>query len=189
MTSVMSQPLTYDDLLEMLARAEADGYRYEIIDGDMLVSPVPAKKHQRLAYLFTRLVGDAVDARGLGHVYFAPVDVRLGPHDIVQPDVIFIRQDRLHIYQPGGVVEGPSDLVVEIVSPSSRTRDTVKKLKLYAWAGVPEHWLTDPEDRTFRLFVLRNGRYEELTAIDGVFSSTVIPGLRIDPAARFADLD
>ena len=189
MTTVMSPALTYDDLLEMLAAEEDDGYRYEIIDGDLFVSPAPAEKHQRLAYLLTRLVGDAVDAKKLGRVYFAPVDVRLGPHDIVQPDLIFIRQDRLHMYQPSGVVEGPPGLVVEIVSPSSRKRDMVKKLKLYAWAGVPEYWLTDPEARTFRLFAFRNGRYEEHAPVDGVFVSTVILGLTIDPAALFAGLD
>jgi len=100
----------------------------------------------------------------LGRIYFAPVDVRLSPHDIVQPDILFIRRDRLASYQPGGVVEGAPDLVVEIATPTSRLQDDGPKKALYARAGVREYWLVDPAAGGLRVFVQneRGDRFGEL---------------------------
>ncbi len=117
------------------------------------------------------------------------MDVRLSPHNVVEPDLLFIRQDRLGIYGSTGPVEGPPDLVVEIISPSSRIVDRTRKAALYADAGVPEYWVVDPEERQFQLLVLADGRYEALDADDGRFHSNAIPGLIVDPAALFAGLE
>ena len=183
MTGVMSRPLTYDDLCQM----PADGNRYEIIDGGLLVSPTPSRKHQKLSGWLHLLVGPHVRANGMGEVYYAPVDVRLGPNDIVQPDLLFIRRDRLDIYR-NNPVEGPPDLVVEIPSPSNRSDDLVRKAGLYERAGVREYWVADPEEPSLRIFVLRNGRYDEILPANGFLRSTVLPDLVIDLAALFADL-
>jgi Uma2 family endonuclease len=183
--SVRTRRLTYDDLL----RTPDDGNRYEIIDGEVLVSPSPGRYHQRLVYLLTRLVGDKVDADRWGQLFSGPVDVRLGPHNIVVPDLLYIRQDRLSIFTPR-LVEGPPDLIIEVASPSTKKIDGGDKMALYAHAGVPEYWLPDPETRTFRMSVLQaNGMYHDAEPVDGRFHSTVIDGLVIDPAALFADFD
>ena len=116
------------------------------------------------------------------------MDVRLSPHDVVQPDLLFIRRERLHLYQASGVVDGPPDLVVEILSPSSRSIDLIRKPALYARGGVPEYWQADPDRRTLRIFVLRHGLYDEVLPENGPLRSTVLPGSVIDPTALFANL-
>lgn len=182
--STIARPLTYDDLLT----TPDDGNRYEIINGVLFVSPSPTRDHQRLVYLLSRLIGDVVDPDRLGQVFPGPVDVRLGVHTIVVPDLVYLRTDRLHIYGKR-VVEGPPDLVIEIASPSTQNRDNVDKMAAFAEAGVPEYWLPDPETHTFRMVVLRNGVYQDVEPVDGRYHSSVIAGLIVDPVALFAGLD
>lgn len=132
--SLLTRPLTYDDLLPM----PKDGKRYEIIGGELHVAAAPSRKHQdALADVFESLRA-WVRPRRLGKVYFAPVDVRISPTDIVEPDILFIRQDRLHIVE-ANTVEGAPDLIVEVLSPSTRDLDLVRKAALYANAGVEEY--------------------------------------------------
>jgi Uma2 family endonuclease len=183
--SLLARPLTYADLCEL----PDDSNRYEIIGGELIVSPSPNRSHQTVAYRLTQLIGDYVDARQLGQLFFAPVDVRLSAHNVVEPDLLFIRQDRLGIYGPTGPVEGPPDLIVEIISPSSKIMDRIRKAALYADSGVPEYWLVDPEKRDFQLLTLEQGQYEPAEAVDGRFHSTVIPGLVVDPTTLFAGVD
>lgn len=179
---VQPRLLTYDDLLRM----PEDGNRYEIVGGELIVSPAPALIHQRCSYLLTRLIGDYVDSRQLGHVYFAPVDVRLSPHNVVEPDVLFIRKDRLATYLNLAAVLGPPDLVVEIISPSSQKTDPGRKYDLYAASGIPEYWIVDPMTQRFQMFLLRGDHYEVQAEVDGRLASEILPGLVVDLAALFA---
>ncbi len=183
--STSTHLLTYDDL----CRIPDDGKRYEIIGGELLVSPSPVRAHQELLSFLHLVVGNYVRQHHLGRLYFAPVDVRLSPRDVVQPDLLFIRHDRLDIYHARGDVQGPPDLVVEIVSPSSVETDPGRKFDLYAASGVSEYWLADPATRRFQLFVLREGRYTESAPVAGRLHSTVIAGLVLDPAELFAGID
>jgi len=115
-------------------------------------------------------------------------DLCLSPHDIVEPDLLFIRQDRLHIYKARGDVQGTPDSVVEIISPSSRKTDPGAKLNLYARSGIREYWLADPNTRRFQQFVLDEGRYAERAPVGGRVHSVVIDGLSFDPADLLADI-
>lgn len=167
---------------------EDDGKRYEIIAGELIVSAAPIREHQTLAYRFTLLFGHQVDDRDLGRVYFAPVDVKFTDEDIVEPDVLFIRKDRLHLYR-GNTMYGAPDIVLEIHSPSSKNRDKRDKFRLYEKGGVPEYWQADPIGRTLAIFWLNAaGQYEQIEPVNGVFRSRVLPELAIDVAALFADL-
>ena len=177
-------PLTFEDLLQ----TPDDGNRYEIIDGELIVSPAPSRIHQMFLGRLHLVVGSHVKLNKLGEVYFAPVDVQLFPHDIVQPDLLFIRSDRIDIYRDNPV-QGPPDLVVEVISPTSRVRDMVRKARIYAAAGVPEYWMPDPVERRFGMQVLRDGRYEEVAPEGGKLRSTVLPELVLDLDTLFADLD
>ena len=181
----LERPLTYDDLLAM----PDDLNHYEIINGVLLVSPAPNRAHQLTSIRLFRVLDAFTERHGLGDICYAPVDVRLTPFSVVEPDLLFIRTERLAIYTEKGVVEGPPDLVVEIVSPSSTRIDAIDKAALYASAGVPEYWLTNPETKTFRLLILgSDGTYHDAEAADGRFQSTVIPGLVIDPEEIFRGL-
>jgi Uma2 family endonuclease len=184
MAMELARPLTYDDL----PQTADDGSRYEIIGGELLVSPSPTTQHQRLVFLLARIIADFVDEHRLGMVLPGPVDVRLGVHTVVVPDLLFVRTERLEIIK-SAFVEGAPDLIVEVASPSTRGRDAVQKAAAYAEAGVPEYWLPDPETRTFRMLVLHDGVYRDAEPVDGRFHSTVIDGLALDPDSLFADLD
>jgi len=180
--SLLARPLTYEDLKEI----PPDGNRYEIIDGELVVSAAPNRKHQRWSGSLFDLLRDREKA-GLGEAYHAPVDVQLfpdRPQPIVQPDLIFIRTGRLHIFGPDLVVGAP-DLVVEILSPSSRTMDLTRKAQLYAEAGVPEYWVADPDEPSLRAYALRDGEYRENPAEAGLLRSGIVPGLVVDLAALF----
>jgi Uma2 family endonuclease len=182
--------LTYDDL----CRTPDDGQRYEIIGGELIVLPAPNLAHQEFSINLIYVLDGYVRRHRLGRLYHAPVDVRLSPHDIVEPDLLFIRQDRLDICKSRRYVQGPPDLVVEIISPSSRKTDPGAKFDLYARSGIREYWLADPMKRRFQQFVLEGlegleqGRYEERALVDGRLHSAVIDGLAFDPAALFADI-
>src|SRR5579883_540461 len=119
--------LTYEDLLE----TPDDGKRYEIIDGVLYVSPSPSRVHQRLLLKLITLLAGWVEEHDLGEVFLSPFDVLLGIHDIVIPDIVYVSKERLGIVDEANV-KGPPDLVVEIISPTSRRRDTVLKMQRYA---------------------------------------------------------
>jgi Uma2 family endonuclease len=174
---------TYEDLQKM----PDDGRRYELIGGVIVVSPSPNQAHQELAWRLSVEIQAVVRANNLGRAYFAPFDVRISPHDVVQPDLLFVSRDRLGIMRDN-YVDGAPDLVVEILSPSTRTRDEGEKLALYAAAGVREYWLVDPQDKTFRALALDADRYQLITAEGSVVGSRVLEGLKIDVSALFADL-
>ncbi|MGH2559520.1 MAG: Uma2 family endonuclease [Thermomicrobiales bacterium] len=180
--SVAIRPLTYDTLLEM----PDDGNKYEIIGGELFVTAAPAEPHQWASIRLVSKLHVHVDSNGLGQVYHAPVDVRLAPHDIVQPDIIFISRERQYLYQ-GSVFEGPPELVIEIFSPSTRKRDETIKLAMYARAGVQEYWMVDTDARSITMYVLsQDGGYQRIESVGGIVRSTVVPGFEIDVNAFFA---
>ena len=180
------RPLTYDDLLEM----PDDGQRYEIIDGELIVSPAPIANHQRVLKRLVRVFDDFANETGRGEVFFAPFDVQLGYHDIVEPDLVFIAAEQGRVPGQDHKFEGSPVLVVEVISPSSGQTDRVKKMALYARSGVLEYWIADPEQRTLVLNVLEGQTYVPVAEdTEGLFVSRALPGLRVDPTAIFAALE
>jgi Uma2 family endonuclease len=181
--SLALHAFTYDDL----ADTPDDGNRYEIINGELLVSPSPSVKHQRLVgRLFVEFTG-FVTANDLGEVFVAPLDVIFSPYNVVQPDLFFLSRSRL----PGmaaRVITGAPDLAVEILSPHSRLIDLVRKKALYATAGVQEYWAVDSRHRAISVFTLVNDQYEPGEASDGFARSLVLAGFQVDVAELFAEL-
>lgn len=181
-TTTATKRWTYADL-DRLPESE-NGERYEIIDGELIVTPSAVPLHQLADYRLTRRLGDHVEGGRLGQIFFAPVDVRLGDQTLI-PDLLFISRARLDIVGPKAI-EGAPDLVVEILSPSTRDRDLGVKKAVYARHGVREYWIVDPEARSVTVFALRGDRYEPLPQEGGVARSEVLAGLAIDVAALFA---
>lgn len=99
-----------------------------------------------------------VELRQLGEVLFSPVEVVLTPRRVVQPDVLFIAKERLHIV--GSFVAGAPDLVMEVISVGSWPRDRIQKKALYKSAGVAEYWLIDPDAAAIEVFTLHRGVYQ-----------------------------
>lgn len=181
--SVAHRIYTYDDL----ANTPDDGRRYEIISGELIVSPAPRLDHQDVVGLLFMLLRLYVSADRLGKVYTAPTDVRLSPHNTVQPDILFVSRERLHICRPN-YVDGAPDLIVEVLSDRTRGIDLVQKRALYAMAGVPEYWLVDLSDQTITVLTLVDGEYRELEEGDGIVRSLVVPGFEVAVVDVFASL-
>ena len=131
--------LTYEDY----CRLPSDGKRYEIIDGELFVTPSPFRPHQRVVTRLTRYLSTFVEENELGEVFVAPFDVVFSRFDVVEPDLLYVSKGRLSVLTEKNV-QGAPDLVVEVLSPSTAETDRTIKLKLYARYGVQEHWIIDP---------------------------------------------
>ncbi|MCC6314687.1 MAG: Uma2 family endonuclease [Thermomicrobiales bacterium] len=189
MPSQLEQPraLTWEDLLAF----PEDNQKREIIRGELIVSPGPSVWHQEVVLAIYRRLYAFAHARQAGKVMTSPIDVRFSSYDVTQPDVLFIRADRFRsLLTSDARIAGAPDLVVEVISPTSRSIDCVRKFALYADAGVPEYWLVDPEMRSLQIFTLEGDRYTQLPAgAAGRVASRVLPGLIVDPGWVFVDLE
>lgn len=135
---------------------ESGSTRYEIIDDELVVTPAPSLHHQRIAgRLFAKLLG-FVEEHDLGEVFPAPVDVLFAEGDYMEPDIVFVRKGRADLLSDRGV-EGPPDLLVEILSPSTELRDRGLKLDRYRLYDVGEYWIVDPEEGTVEVWDLAGG--------------------------------
>jgi Uma2 family endonuclease len=171
--------LTWDDY-----RSWNDDQRWEIVGGEAFaMTPAPLERHQSIsAELFAALhsffKGKACK------VYHAPTDLKLSEHDIVQPDLLVVRdpsqKKRTHI-------EGPPNLVIEILSPASEHHDRVRKLALYARSGVQEVWVVTPFPSSIEIFLLDGATYRLMAAYrkEETLVSPSFPGLQIELAGIF----
>ena len=121
-----------------------DGNRYEVIAGELFVTPAPNLRHQTVLARLYLLIGNYVDRHHLGLALFAPTDVVLGPTTLVEPDLLFVRAVRLGIATAQEFKAAP-DLAIEVISPSSSRADRGRKRALYQDEGVTEYWIVDPE--------------------------------------------
>ena len=128
-----------------------------------------------------------VEENDLGWVYDAPFDVLFTDTDVVQPDIMFVSREREHILTPANV-QGAPDLIVEILSPSSSTRDWRAKRELYAAHGVREYWIADPANRIVSILLLQNGvlEIEQTLTEDDTATSTVLDGFNVSLDSVFA---
>jgi Uma2 family endonuclease len=151
-----STKMTYEDLLLL----PEDGLRHEIIDGEHYVNASPVTKHQRVSYNLIVEIGIYLRQHPVGRLYHAPLDIVFSPYDVVEPDLLFITNERREIITTKNI-QGSPDLLVEILSESNRKYDEVTKRALYERTEVGEYWIIDPVHDTVRVF-RRNpaGRYE-----------------------------
>ena len=169
--------LTYEDYVDL----PDDGRRYEILDGELEVSPAPAPRHQAVLGNLLWILHGHVQERGLGRVYCAPIDVILAPTSVVQPDLIFIAAGRESIVTERAI-EGPPDLAVEILSPWSGRRDRVAKAALYARHGIRHYWVVDPDAHLLEVYELEDGAYRLVVKHEGAtrMRTALCPELEID---------
>jgi Uma2 family endonuclease len=172
-----ARKLTHDDYVAL----PDDGKRYELIDGELFEMNAPIMLHQRaIGRLFLDLA-PFVQSNGLGEVILSPMDTILSRHNVVQPDLLFVSAAKSGIVVDW--VRGAPDLVIEVLSPSNRKHDEVRKLELYERSGVPEYWIADLDVQLVRVYRLVDGRYgrpEVLTAREGdVLRSPQIPGFEL----------
>jgi Uma2 family endonuclease len=166
-----------------------DGKRHELIGGEHFVTPSANLRHQRISANLFRRLDSFLREHQLGEVFFAPLDVIFTDHDVVEPDLIVVLRERSAILQDW--VRGVPDLLVEIVSPSNRRHDEVRKRDLYERVGVSEYWLVDPEVEMVKVYRRegpRFGRPEQLSLHRAdVLTSSLLPGFSLPLAEVFGD--
>ena len=166
---------TYQDYLN-----SPEDKRYELLDGDLVTIATPGQLHQSVsAQLGWRLVQFASE-NNLGRVYHAPFDAVLSETDVVQPDLLFVSNERDHVITPENV-QGAPDLVVEILSPSTATRDRTFKRTLYARHGVNEYWMVDTTAKDITVLLLGGQGFEVVDAYgEGeTLTSPTLRGIRL----------
>ncbi|MEK6814137.1 MAG: Uma2 family endonuclease [Nitrospirota bacterium] len=180
-----SVKFTYEDYLLF----PEDGRRHELIGGDRYVTPSPNMKHQAILANLHRILGPFVHERRLGKLLFAPFDILFSDLDVVQPDMLFVSAPRASIITDKNV-RGAPDLVIEVLSDSTRKTDEIIKRKLYERFGVQEYWLLDPDLETIKVYQnTEKGhiRAAELSREAGdALTSPLLPGLSISLDAVFA---
>lgn len=165
--------LSADDYLAL----PPDGFRYELIDGVVRMSPSASFTHQLIAAEILIQIGAYLTKHPIG-VATMEVDIKLADGCVYRPDVVFLNSEKAS--RCGVHVTEPPDLIVEVISVESRIDDTETKRGRYEAAGVGEYWLIDParEELTFLQHVA--GRYVEMTPSQDGFDSSAIPGFRLD---------
>lgn len=168
--------LDYDDVRAL----PDDGRRYEVLAGDLFVSPSPIPVHQTVILNLTTMLHHHVRKHRLGWVFFAPLDVLLSDHDIVQPDLIFVSRARRSIIKDKNI-KGIPNLLIEILSPSLGRRDTRDKRRIYAQCRVPFYWILDPARKTLLELRLETDRYAAEANLRGgaPFKPLLFPRLTI----------
>ena len=178
MATRLNRKLGYEDYARMLD----EGKRYEILDGELYVTPASTPLHQRLSKRLQRQLEAFFETGGLGEVFNAPIDLVLGEYDIVQPDLLIAGN-------PGQVshraIEGAPLLVVEVLSPSTRAQDRGVKARRYADLGVRHYWILDPDVERIECLRLEGSTYRAVA--EGSAPATLAhpdwPDLTIDLGA------
>jgi Uma2 family endonuclease len=146
--------LTYADY----AALPNDGNRYELLDGELFVTPSPAPRHQIILANLVRALDGYVQSRRLGMVLFAPLDVIFADTAVAEPDLVYLDNTRTSLISQRGI-EGAPALLVEVLSPSTARTDRRVKFGLYARYQVPFYWIVDPEARTLEAYRLEGAGY------------------------------
>jgi Uma2 family endonuclease len=133
------------------------GVRLELVDGEVKVSPSPQPKHSFVDRNLTFILLQHIRSTGAGEL-FGDVDTIFGEHDVRRPDLIYFAKSRLHLIGEKAM-EGPPDLCVEIISPSSGAVDRKQKFKQYEKGKVAHYWIVDPESESIEGYKLVGGKY------------------------------
>ena len=180
----MGMPDTTRWTRDQVLNLPADGNRYELVDGELIVSPSPALRHQVVLGALVRCLSPYVRRAALGHVLWSPADLELQPGQVNQPDVFVLPSIAFERWE-----DAPLPLlVIEALSPSTARYDRGLKRRFYQRAGVPEYWIMDIDGRVVERWRPGDSRPEIL---DGLLKWEPREGtepLVIDIAGLFADV-
>ena len=179
--------LTYDDFLLF----PDDGKRHELIDGEHYVTPSPNVRHQEILGRLHLLIGTWLQGHRVGKIFVAPLDVLFSRFDVVEPDLLYVSNERAAEVLSVQHLTGAPDLVIEIASPGTRNRDETIKRRLYERSSVTEYWVVDPDIDVIRIYRRSGERFERPVELsreaDDVLTTALLPGLEMPLARVFRD--
>ncbi len=181
-TTLEKKRYTYEDYLKT-----PDAQRYELIEGELNMTPSQIPNHQRIIKRIALLLENFITANNLGEVFFSPLDVYFDNENVFEPDILFISKERAHIIGEKNI-QGAPDLVVEVLSESNAYHDLVKKKKIYARFGVKEYWIVDPLEKNVDIYSLSDSVFilERSYSESQVLESPLLVGLNIKLPDVFA---
>lgn len=175
--------LTYEDFCLL----PNDGKRYEIIGGELFVTPAPRILHQKVVTRLSHFLMTFLEDKVIGQVFVAPVDIVFSDFDVVEPDIVYISRERASVLTEKNV-QGAPDLAIEVLSETTERADRTTKLKLYARFGVREYWIIDPQDPSAEIY-RRQKKVFKLAAKLGasdLLTSPLFPGFSL-PVSRLVE--
>ncbi len=174
-TQTRQGPYTYADYLET-----PDDVRYELIEGNLIMAPSPIPRHQLISVYFVMFLAPFVRNNELGWIFSAPIDVHLSDTNLLQPDILFVSNERARIIGETNI-QGAPDLVIEIALRRTQDDDRTRKRDLYERFSVLEYWMADPVEETVEQLRLENGNFvtvSHYTRADSIITP-LLPGLVI----------
>lgn len=174
--------LTYDDYARL---TPADSGNYELHNGKIIFLPSPLSPHQNISMNLSVEMGGFIRQRKLGKLLAAPMDVRFTPNDVVQPDLLFVPNEKLDRIKR--IVEGAPDLIVEIKSDGNTATDMSYKKYLYETNGVQEYWIVYPNKKTISIYLLVEDelRFQRTLTVADTLKSLVLSGFEMPVVAVF----
>jgi Uma2 family endonuclease len=161
----------------------------ELIGGEIIVSPVPTRKHQKITGRLYKFLDDIASERGIGEWIQSPTEVYIAERDVYQPDLVLFGFDAMPDNGSRAAEEIPL-IVLEVLSPSTRAQDLVRKLPNYAKRGIGECWIVDAYTHSIAIHTLdMSGNIFETPVIDGVVPVGLYAGIRLPMQRIFAGFD
>jgi len=165
-----SKEWTVDDYLQL-----EEGLLAQLIDGKLITSPAPTTVHQRVLGKLFILLKDLK-----GEVFFSPVDLYIDKANVLQPDLVYVSNEKQSIITKRGI-EGVPNLVIEVISLSNSFVDRNTKRKKYLALGITEYWIVDPNNETLEIYTSEDEDNPRLYLVEeGTVNSTVDPDISFD---------
>jgi len=166
-----------------------EGSPYQLIEGELVMSPAPAPDHQRTSIRLSTKLFNLLSKNKKGEVLYSPVDVYLDEENAYQPDIVVILKDgKAEVTERG--VEGPPDIVIEILSPSTAYYDLTEKKEVYERVGVREYWIVDPKRKAIEVYKNTEKGFELYSKAKGTgkVKSFVLPEFEVDLKEVFEEV-
>ena len=175
--------LTYADYAQL---TPPDSGNYELHNGQIIYMPSPIPLHQRLSMRLTNRLFNHIEQHKLGELFTAPIDTVFTPNDTMQPDILFLKNDRLHLIGDKKI-DGAPDLIVEILSPSNSPKEMGYKKLVYEFSGVREYWIVNLNKKTLTQYENVDGEFHSRRVFQqtDTLTSLVIEGFETPMNALF----
>jgi len=167
---------TYQDYLNL----PDDGKRYELINGELVMTPAPNTIHQNIIVKMIYEIERFLQQQKIGKLFCAPTDVKFNDTNILQPDIVFISKERSGVITEN-IINGAPDLIIEILSPGTAYYDLIEKKEIYEQYGVKEYWIVDPKKNRVDIYQNIDQRFElnQRLDVEGIAKSLVIEGFEV----------